>query len=190
MPFVFPPIEPITKARGPGARWVGRLSSRIQRRFQMPLLLELAKLRDKVPTSKLAHAVLDQNEAHVLELSLVDRIGPIVASFDEPYALGLVEGGKLAVTDLGNDVAPERFVETARQEGAQIIGLSALLTTTMPSMKEVVEKLKESGLRDQVKVLVGGAPLTPEYASEIGADGYAPDAAEAAELASSMVQAP
>ncbi len=101
----------------------------------------------------------------------------------------MIQGAGFAVTDLGNDVAPEKFVETARQEGAQIIGLSALLTTTMPNMKEVVAKLKESGLRDQVKVLVGGAPLTMEYAREIGADGYAPDAAEAAELASSLVPA-
>lgn len=102
----------------------------------------------------------------------------------------MLQGAGFEVNDLGNDVPPEKFVEAAKSEGAQLIGLSALLTTTMPSMKEVVAKVQESGLKDQVKVMVGGAPLTAEYAREIGADGYAPDAAEAAELASSLVPAP
>ena len=99
----------------------------------------------------------------------------------------MLQGSGFAVTDLGNDVPPEKFVQAAKDSGAQIVGLSALLTTTMPNMKEVVAKFVESGIRSKVKILVGGAPLTAEYAREIGADGYAPDAAQAAELASTFV---
>ncbi len=99
----------------------------------------------------------------------------------------MLQGAGFAVTDLGNDVAPEKFVQAAKEQGAQLVGLSALLTTTMPNMKEVVTRFVESGMRSNVKILVGGAPLTAEYAKEIGADGYAPDAAQAAELAAEMM---
>ncbi len=88
------------------------------------------------------------------------------------------KGAGLQVEDLGIDVPPEKFVEAA-QSGAQVIGLSALLTTTMVAMKDVIESLKNAGLRDKVKIIIGGAPVTQNYADEIGADGYAPDAASA-----------
>ncbi|HOV22423.1 MAG TPA: corrinoid protein [Candidatus Ratteibacteria bacterium] len=86
------------------------------------------------------------------------------------------KGAGFEVEDLGIDVPPEKFVEAANR-GTQIIGMSALLTTTMIAMKEVIEKLKETGIRDKVKIIIGGAPVTQEYADEIGADAYAPDAA-------------
>jgi len=86
------------------------------------------------------------------------------------------KGAGFEVEDLGIDVPPEKFVEAANR-GAQVIGMSALLTTTMIAMKEVIEKLKETGIRDKVKIIIGGAPVTQEYANEIGADAYAPDAA-------------
>jgi len=94
----------------------------------------------------------------------------------------MMEGAGFEIIDLGTDVGPEKFVEAA-QAGADIIGLSALLTTTMPSMEQTVTALNEAGVRDQVKVLIGGAPVTTEYAKQIGADGYAPDASQAATLA-------
>ncbi|MFN2232777.1 MAG: B12-binding domain-containing protein, partial [Anaerolineales bacterium] len=90
------------------------------------------------------------------------------------------------IMDLGTDVSPEKFVEAA-QNGADIIGLSALLTTTMPSMGSTVKALQEAGLRDNVKVIIGGAPVTAEYAKQIGADGYAPDASQAATLAKGFI---
>ena len=99
----------------------------------------------------------------------------------------MLQGAGFDVKDLGNDVSAEKFVQAAEAENAQIVGLSALLTTTMPHMKEVISKFVESGTRSKVKILVGGAPLTAEYANEIGADGYAPDAAEAADMASALV---
>ncbi len=98
----------------------------------------------------------------------------------------MLEGAGFEVRDLGVDVAPERFV-AAVEDNVQIVGLSALLTTTMPAMKASLEALVEAGLRDRVKVMVGGAPVTQSYADEIGADGYAPDAASAVRLAKSLL---
>lgn len=88
----------------------------------------------------------------------------------------MLKGAGYDVIDLGKDVSPENFVDTADKENAQIIGMSALLTTTMPGMKEVVELLKERNLNDKIKTIIGGAPVTDNYAKEIGADGYAFDA--------------
>jgi 5-methyltetrahydrofolate--homocysteine methyltransferase len=88
------------------------------------------------------------------------------------------KGANFGVVDLGTNVPPEKFVAAAREHGASLVGLSALLTTTMPAMKSTVQAIKEAGLK-HVKVIVGGAPITAEYASQIGADGYAPDAASA-----------
>lgn len=95
----------------------------------------------------------------------------------------MLEGGGFEVTDVGVNVTPEQFVAAVQQKNPQILALSALLTTTMPAMKDTVEALKKAGIRDQVKVLVGGAPLTQRFADEIGADGYGESAAVAASLA-------
>lgn len=99
----------------------------------------------------------------------------------------MLEGGGFEVVDLGVDVSPEKFVEVTKEKKAQLIGLSALLTTTMVSMKEVVETVRKSGLKD-VKIMIGGAPVTQSYAEEIGADGYAPDAASAVDKAKELVK--
>jgi 5-methyltetrahydrofolate--homocysteine methyltransferase len=98
----------------------------------------------------------------------------------------MLEGAGFEVVDLGVDAAPEAFVQAVR-DGAQIVGMSALLTTTMPSMETTIAALKDAGLRDRVKVLIGGAPITQEYATKIGADAYAPDASIAARLARQLV---
>jgi 5-methyltetrahydrofolate--homocysteine methyltransferase len=94
----------------------------------------------------------------------------------------MLKGAGFEVIDLGANVAPERFVETAEAEGAQVVGLSALLTTTMTGMKDVVSLVKDRGLDGRVKVIVGGAPLTQGFADEIGADGYGYDASNAVTL--------
>ncbi|MCS7225053.1 MAG: corrinoid protein [Armatimonadetes bacterium] len=91
----------------------------------------------------------------------------------------MLEGAGFRVVDLGVDVPAEKFVEAAKEHRAQIVGLSALLTTTMTHMPEVIKKLEEEGMRRSVRVIVGGAPVTQEWADRIGADGYAPDAASA-----------
>jgi len=95
----------------------------------------------------------------------------------------MLEGASFEIVDLGTDVKPEQFIEAVREQGCNIIAMSALLTTTMPNMKATIEALKEAGLRDQVKVMVGGAPLTDSFAAEIGADGYSLDASQAVALA-------
>ncbi len=91
----------------------------------------------------------------------------------------MLEGAAFEVVDLGTDVSPERFIAAVKDSGAQIIAMSALLTTTMTNMKTTIEALKEAGIRDQVKVMIGGAPITQNYADQIGADGFAEDASRA-----------
>ena len=89
----------------------------------------------------------------------------------------MLEGAGFEVVDLGIDVSPEKFVEAVKEKPVKVIAMSALLTTTMPGMKSVIEALEAAGVRDSVKAIIGGAPITQNYADEIGADGYAPDAA-------------
>jgi 5-methyltetrahydrofolate--homocysteine methyltransferase len=100
----------------------------------------------------------------------------------------MLEGAGFHVVDMGVNVPVERFVEAVEREEAGILGLSALLSTTMPNLKTVIEKLEENGLRDKIKVLVGGAPVTEIYAMEIGADGFAPDAANAVDKAKELLK--
>ena len=94
----------------------------------------------------------------------------------------MIEGAGYEVIDLGVDVAPDTFIQAVKEHQPVAIGMSALLTTTMVNMKKTIEAFENDGMRDQVKILVGGAPLTDDYAKEIGADGYAPDAASVVEL--------
>jgi 5-methyltetrahydrofolate--homocysteine methyltransferase len=98
----------------------------------------------------------------------------------------MLEGAGFEIKDLGTDVDPEKYVQAVR-EGANIVALSALLTTTMPMMKSVVEALNASGLREKAKVMIGGAPVTEGFANQIGADGYASDASRAVSLARTLV---
>jgi 5-methyltetrahydrofolate--homocysteine methyltransferase len=99
----------------------------------------------------------------------------------------LLEGGGFEVIDLGVNVAPEKFIATINEKQANIIAMSALLTTTMPGMKTTIDALKQAGVRSKVKVLIGGAPITQRYAEEIGADGYSESAVGAVALAKKAV---
>lgn len=101
----------------------------------------------------------------------------------------MMEGKGLEVVDLGTDVAPETYVQTAVEQGCQIICCSALLTTTMGMMEEVVKKAEEAGIRDKVKIMVGGAPVTEAFCEQIGADKYTADAASAADAAVALCRA-
>jgi len=101
----------------------------------------------------------------------------------------MLEGSGFQVVDLGVDCAPDKFVAAVKEHKPHIVAMSALLTTTMTNMKTTIQAITEAGLRKKVKVMVGGAPLTQRYADEIGADGYAPDAASAADLAAALVKA-
>jgi 5-methyltetrahydrofolate--homocysteine methyltransferase len=99
----------------------------------------------------------------------------------------LLEGAGFSVIDLGTDVTPAAFVSAIKEHNANIVGMSALLTTTMPKMKETLEAIEKAGIRSQVKVLVGGAPVTENYAHEIGADGYGYDAGSAVRIAKAYI---
>lgn len=101
----------------------------------------------------------------------------------------MLEGAGFEIMDLGTDVSPEAFVDAVTNEGVDLIAMSALLTTTMPNMQTTLDALQEAGVRDKVRVMVGGAPVTQAYADEIGADGYAADASRAATLAKQLVGA-
>lgn len=99
----------------------------------------------------------------------------------------MLQGAGFDIVDLGNDVPKEKFLEFVRKERADIVGMSALLTTTMVYMKEVIEAVKDAGLREDVKIIIGGAPVTESYAVQIEADGYAPDAATAVDLSKRLL---
>lgn len=99
----------------------------------------------------------------------------------------MLEGAGFEIINLGTDVSSEKYVEAVKENNAQLVGVSALLTTTMVHMKDVVKAMEEAGLREKVKIMIGGAPITQSYADEIGADGYAPDAASAVDKAKKIL---
>ncbi len=99
----------------------------------------------------------------------------------------MLEGAGFQVVDLGVDVWPQKFADAVKENKPDIVGMSALITTTMPAMKTTIDVLREAGIRDHVKVIVGGAPVTQRYADEIGADSYAPDAATAVDRCKELI---
>jgi 5-methyltetrahydrofolate--homocysteine methyltransferase len=99
----------------------------------------------------------------------------------------MLEGAGFEIVDLGSDVSPDKFAQAVREDKPDILAMSALLTTTMTAMKTTIEALEQAGLRDQVNIMIGGAPITDEYARMVGADGFAPDASRAASLAKILV---
>lgn len=99
----------------------------------------------------------------------------------------MLQGNGFEVVDLGVDITPEKFIDAAKEHQADAVALSALLTTTMPSMKQTIDAFEEAGIRSNVKIMIGGAPVTQKYAEEIGADGYAPDAASAVDVAKMLL---
>jgi 5-methyltetrahydrofolate--homocysteine methyltransferase len=102
----------------------------------------------------------------------------------------MLEGSGFEIIDLGTDVAPERFVEAAEENGARLLALSGLLSTTLPAMEATVQAVRRAGLQGNVRVMVGGAPVTDEFASEIGADGYGADALSAVNVARRLLGLP
>ncbi len=99
----------------------------------------------------------------------------------------MLEGGGFEIIDLGTDVSPEKYIEAIQREEVGIVGMSALLTTTMPNMSTIINAISEADLRDKIKIIIGGAPVTADYADQIGADGFASDASQAVSLAKKLV---
>jgi 5-methyltetrahydrofolate--homocysteine methyltransferase len=168
----------------PGMAEVGR---RFEcREFYVPELLIAARAM---------HAALDILRPLLAASGEVEPVGKVVIGTvrGDLHDIGknlvtmMLEGSGFEVKDLGIDVSPEKFVNAVKEGGYDVLAMSALLTTTMPSMKATIDALKEAGLRDKVKVIIGGAPITQEYANQIGADGYGEDANQAVRVAKQLL---
>ncbi len=151
----------------------------------IPEVLMCARaMHDAVAILKPLLSVADSGSAGKV---LIGTVKGDLHDIGKKLVIMMLESGGYEVIDLGIDVSPEAFVAAIREHNPRILGLSALLTTTMPMMKEIVDAVVESGLRADVKIMVGGAPISKDYADRIGADGYAPDAGAAVKLARSLL---
>jgi corrinoid protein of di/trimethylamine methyltransferase len=173
------PIELISGTMVPAMDEVGRLYEQ-EEYFVPELLLSARAMKGAL---ELLRPLLAERGARPTGTVAIGTVKGDLHDIGKNLVASLLEGGGFEVIDLGADVPPEKFIEAIREKGAQIVCLSALLTVTMPSMKTTIEALKQAGVRDKVKVLIGGAPVTRQYAEEIGADGYGENASNAVALA-------
>ncbi len=133
--------------------------------------------------------LLAKSDARPVARVLIGTVRGDVHDIGKNLVIMMLEGSGFEVRDIGIDAPPERFIAAIEEFKPQIVGMSALLTTTMPNIKVTIDALQQAGLRDKVKIMVGGAPLTPEFAKLAGADGYAADASRAVTLARSLIAA-
>lgn len=180
--------EPLTLLSGhlmPAMAEVGRRFECNE--FFVPELLLSA--RAMKASLELLRPILAQCGTEPVGRAVVGTVKGDLHDVGKNLVVSLLEGGGFEVTDLGVNVPPEKFIATVREKNARIVGLSALLTTTMPAMKLTIDAFRAAGLRDQVKILVGGAPITQRFADEIGADGYGENAPAAVKLARECMEA-
>ncbi len=173
------PIDVINRGLMPGMSVVGERFKKGE--YYLPEVIIAA--RAMKASVNLVRPLLAESETPSAGKVVIATVQGDLHDIGKNLVAMMLEGAGFQVEDLGADVPPEKFVEAVKASGADLLGLSALLTTTMPMMRSTIQALKESGVRDQVKVMVGGAPVTREFAKEIGADGYAPDAASAVDEA-------
>ncbi len=177
------PVGLVTGAISPSMAEVGRRFEAGE--YFVPELLIAARATKAV--FEILRPVLAKKGAQPAGRVVIGTVKGDLHDIGKNLVAAMLEGGGFEVTDLGVNVDPARMVETVKQKNAQVVALSALLTTTMPEMKVAVEALKSAGLRDSVKVMVGGAPVTQQFADEIGADGYGENAASAVGLAKRLL---
>ena len=160
------------------------------------------KFRDNiifVPEVLVAARAMKSGMAHVepiLSASGIEPLGTVIMGtvkgdlhdIGKNLCIMMLRGTGFTVHDLGVDTKPEEFMDAVMEHGAQLLGMSALLTTTMPNMGKTIEAFEEFGMRDQVKIMVGGAPLTQEFADDMGSDGYGKDAMACVELAARLLE--
>lgn len=166
------PMELITKYMSPAMDEVGRLFE-CEEYFVPELLLSGRAMKAAL---ELLQPLLAASGAEPAGRVVIGTVKGDLHDIGKNLVASMLEGAGFEVHDLGADVAPEKFVAAVQEHKPDLVCLSALLTVTMPGMRDVVEALKNAGLRDQIRVLVGGAPVTSEFANEIGADGYAENA--------------
>jgi 5-methyltetrahydrofolate--homocysteine methyltransferase len=131
---------------------------------------------------KILEPVLKKSEQSEKKTVLLGTVLDDIHDIGKNIVKIMLEGAGFKVVDLGVDVSRDKFIKAVRDYEAQILGLSSLLSTSMPRMPEIIEGLKEAGLREKVRIIIGGAPVTERFAEEIGADGFAPDAAQAVDV--------
>jgi corrinoid protein of di/trimethylamine methyltransferase len=179
------PLELVTKYMIPAMDEVGRRFE-CEEYFVPELLLSARAMKGAL---ELLRPLLAASGAQPAGRIVIGTVKGDLHDIGKNLVASMLEGGGFEVIDLGADVAPEKFIQAVQEKNAQIVALSALLTVTMPSMRKTIDALREAGVRDKVKVMVGGAPVTPQFAREIGADRYGENATAAVALARQFVQA-
>ncbi|MGB9604782.1 MAG: corrinoid protein [Bryobacteraceae bacterium] len=177
------PMELVTKYMIPAMNEVGRRFE-CEEYFVPELLLSARAMKSAM---ELIRPLLAARGAQPVGRVVIGTVKGDLHDIGKNLVASMLEGGGFEVIDLGADVPPEKFVQAVQERNAQLVAMSALLTVTMPAMKTTIEALKAAGLRDRVKIMVGGAPLTQNYADEIGADGYGENASVAVSLARRLI---
>jgi 5-methyltetrahydrofolate--homocysteine methyltransferase len=173
------PLELISQGIGPAMAEVGKLFE--EGEYFVPELLMAARATKDIFV--ILRPMLAQSGAKPTGHVVLGTVQGDLHDIGKNLVAAMLEGGGFEVTDLGVDVPPENFIAAVKGKPVQIVGLSALLTTTMPAMKKTIEAFRAAGIREQVKIMVGGAPITQIYADAIGADGYGESAAASVDLA-------
>lgn len=151
----------------------------------VPEVMMAAKAMNE--SMKLVEGLLPKEELHSSGKVILGTVAGDLHDIGKNLVGMMMDSTGMEVIDLGIDVPPQNFVDAVREHSPQVVGMSALLTTTMLTMKETIDVLQKEGLRDSVKIIVGGAPVTQEFADEIGADGWAADAVSAKDLAMELI---
>ena len=178
-----PPEDILYKACIPAMEEVGRLFEAGEK-FVPEMLISARAMQTAM---RLLRPRLTSANIQSLGKVVVGTVAGDLHDIGKNLVAMMLEGAGFEIVDLGTDVTPQKFVDAVKQHTPQVIGMSALLTTTMPSMGATIEALKEAGLREQVKVMIGGAPVNQAYADEIGADGYAKDSTLAVTRAKALL---
>jgi 5-methyltetrahydrofolate--homocysteine methyltransferase len=178
-----PPIRLVSEGISPAMTEVGRLFE--EGDCFVPELLMAARATKEV--FEILRPLLSQTGVRPVARVVLGTVKGDMHDIGKNLVAALLEGGGFEVVDLGVDVPPARFVAAVEQQKPEILGLSALLTTTMPGMKTTLQALESAGVRERVKVMIGGAPVTEGHAQAIGADGYADNAASAVDLARRLI---
>src|SRR5574341_1118474 len=180
-----PPEDILYKACIPAMEEVGRLFEAGEK-FVPEMLISARAMQTAM---RLLRPRLTSANIQSLGKVVVGTVAGDLHDIGKNLVAMMLEGSGFEVIDLGTDATPQKFVDAVKQHAPQVIGMSALLTTTMPSMGATIEALKEAGLREQVRVMIGGAPITQDFADKIGADGFAPDASSASRKAKTLLGA-
>jgi corrinoid protein of di/trimethylamine methyltransferase len=177
------PMDLVTQYMIPAMDEVGRRFE-CEEYFVPELLLAARAMKGSL---ELIRPLLAESGAEPVGRVVIGTVKGDLHDIGKNLVASMLEGAGFEVIDLGADVPPEKFVTAAKEKKADIIALSALLTVTMPMMKNTIAEVERAGMRDSIKIIVGGAPVTEQYAREIGADGYSDNASGAVQLARSLV---